>query len=407
LNRRCITLLLALLLPLPPAAVAESGPAWLPETTPPRGFHLTVAGWQVMIHGNGFGQFIRESGERGNWQLGSVNWLMARADRGLAGGTLGVRAMVSAEWLTLTRAGYPALLQVGQPYRSGIVTDRMHPHELLGEAAITYEHDVVHGLGTSLYLAAAGEPALGPVAYLHRPSAMNDPIAPLGHHAQDETHERFGVATLGLFTRHARFEISAFNGNHPDDVRTNLEISQARLNSLASRITVNPSPEWSLSASGAFIAASSLADHSHGALHRYVVAISRVRPHREGVWASTLVWAANSPIGTRRVFHSALLETTFELNDRNTVFGRVEYAARTAEELNLVGSVTEQLGVGAAAVGYARGLTKWRAIDVWLGGRATAYLLPDQLRVFYGAQVLSGFAVYVQLRPPLMHEPMQ
>jgi hypothetical protein len=362
-----------------------------------------VAGWQVMIHGNVFGDFIRESGSRGNWQLGSVNWLMARAVHALAGGTLGVHTMVSAEFLTLTRAGYPQLLQVAQPYRGGTLTDRMHPHELIGEAAVTYEHDVIRGLGASLYLAAAGEPALGPVTYLHRPSAANDPIAPLSHHAQDETHERFGVATIGLFTRHARFEASAFNGNHPDDVHTNLELSGDRFNSFSTRITLNPASQWSVSASAAFIAASSSsADHAHGALHRYVLAIMNVRPRRAGIWASSVVWGVNSPIGTGRVLPGILVETNFDLNNRSALFGRLEYSVRTAEELNLVGSISEQLGVGATAVGYTRRVTRWRATSAWLGGRATAYFLPDQLRAFYGGRVLTGFAAYVQLRPPLM-----
>ena len=104
------------------------------------------------------------------------------------------------------------------------------------------------------------------------------------------------------------------------------------------------------------------------------------------------------------MLHSFLLETSFDLNAHSALFGRLEYAARTAEELNLVGSISEQLGVGATAMGYARQVLVWRAITAWFGGRATAYFLSNQLRVFYGATVLSGFAAYVQLRPPLMHE---
>jgi hypothetical protein len=363
--------------------------------------------WDVMIHGTVFGQFIRESGVRGNWQLGSVNWLMARAEHPLAGGTFGLRTMISGEFLTVTRAGYPELLQVAEPYRGGTITDRMHPHELIGEAAVTYEHAVLGGLGASLYLAAAGEPALGPVAYVHRPSAEHDPIAPLGHHAEDDTHERFGVATIGFFTTHARLEASAFNGNHPDDVPTNLELAGARLNSFSTRVTVNPSPEWSISASAGFIApSSSSAAHAHAAIHRYVAAITNVQPRHDGMWATTLVWGANATVGAGEVLHSVLLETNREWDARHAVFGRFEYASRTAEELNLVGSVSERLHIGVIAVGYARRVTAGHASDVWLGGRATAYLLPNQLRVFYGAQVLTGFAAFVQLSPPFVHHSM-
>ena len=405
MTRRDAGLLLTVLLTLPPVARAQSGTAWAPAAAPQHGVALRAAGWQLMIHGNVFGQFIREAGPRGNWQLGSVNWLMTRADHALAGGTLGLRAMVSGEFLTITRAGYPELLQVAQPYRGNTLTDRMHPHELFSEAAVSYEHGIVAPLSMSLYLAAAGEPALGPVAYLHRPSAEYDPIAPLTHHALDETHERFGVATVGVFTSRVRLEASAFNGAHPDDVHTNFELAGARLNSFSSRIALAPAPEWSASASAAYIAASArAADHAHGALHRFILSIGNVQSRGERLWASTLVWGADAPIGTGRVLHSVLLESSLEWNARRALFSRIEYASRTAEDLNLVGSVSEQLAVGAAVVGYARRMTAWRAITVWLGGRGTAYLLPAELRVFYGARTLTGFAAYVELRPPLMHE---
>ena len=45
------------------------------------------------------------------------------------------------------------------------------------------------------YGAIAGEPALGPVAFPHRNSAMADPLATLGHHWMDSTHITFGVLT--------------------------------------------------------------------------------------------------------------------------------------------------------------------------------------------------------------------
>lgn len=41
-----------------------SGTAWQPETTPMRGFHETLGNWQIMLHGNGFAQFLYEPGDR-------------------------------------------------------------------------------------------------------------------------------------------------------------------------------------------------------------------------------------------------------------------------------------------------------------------------------------------------------
>ena len=53
---------------------------------------------------------------------------------------------------------------------------------------------------TNVLLSAApvGEPALGPVAFMHRASAAAIVFAPLNHHTFDSTHISFGVITAGL-----------------------------------------------------------------------------------------------------------------------------------------------------------------------------------------------------------------
>src|SRR5438105_1036397 len=227
---------------IPPTRMG-SGTAWLPDAAPLPGYHASAGHWTMMVHGNVFLQYDRQFGTRADDQLGSVNWLMAVAERPTAGGTLRFRAMVSAEPWTLTARGYPQLLQVAEPYRGGVVTDRQHPHDAVSEAAVMYEHTVGSRVAGSLYAALVGEPALGPVTYLHRPSAAFDPVTPLGHHSQDVTHTSFGVVTVGVFTRSLRVEASSFNGAHPDEDRTNFD--PVRLDSYATRVSWNPGGEWS------------------------------------------------------------------------------------------------------------------------------------------------------------------
>ena len=52
--------------------------------------------------------------------------------------------------------------------------------------------------GLSITGAASGSPALGPVAFMHRASAFDNPMAPLTHHSFDATHISFGVVTGGV-----------------------------------------------------------------------------------------------------------------------------------------------------------------------------------------------------------------
>ena len=52
--------------------------------------------------------------------------------------------------------------------------------------------------GFTLAGGPVGEPALGPVAFMHRASAADNPTAPLGHHTFDSTHVAFGVVTAAV-----------------------------------------------------------------------------------------------------------------------------------------------------------------------------------------------------------------
>lgn len=97
-----------------------------------------------------------------------------------------------------------------------------------------------------LYAAPSGEPALGPVAFMHRPSAMDNPTAPISHHWQDATHISFGVLSAGVFTHSLKLEGSVFNSREPDQHRFNFD--PPRLDSYSGRVTWNPEKQWSLTA---------------------------------------------------------------------------------------------------------------------------------------------------------------
>lgn len=383
-----------------PLARMGSGTSWLPDVTHMRALHGRALGWDVMLHGNAFLQYVGQSGVRRAGGAGSTNWLMGAASRAAAGGVFRLRAHVSAEPATLAGAGYPLLLQTSQIYQGDIVTDRQHPHELLTELAASYERGMGAGVGIALYVAAAGEPAIGPVAYLHRPSAMNEPLAPLGHHAQDVTHTTFGVVTAGVFTRRVKLEASAFNGTHPDERRTDLELGGARLDSYAGRLMVNPGARWSVSLSAARIAPSRGGAHLHGRLRRVAVSVLHARPlGTRGEWASALVYGGNAPEDGGGIRGAWLVETNVDLDGKNAVFGRAEYVERSPGELALTGSVSGDLGVGTLSLGCARevaGLSGW---TVGLGVRGAVYAIPARLEPFYGRDPLFGLLIYTRVRP--------
>jgi hypothetical protein len=175
-----------------------SGTAWLPVNTEMYGLHRGAGQWELMGHGNIFLQVLHEAAneDRGSTQAGSINWMMGMARRRLASGQLGLRAMVSLEPATIGGCGYPDLLATGERCDGDSIHDRQHQHDLLMELAGEFERPLRGDLRWQLYAGLAGEPALGPVAYPHRLSAMPNPLAPIGHHWLDASHITFGVVTV-------------------------------------------------------------------------------------------------------------------------------------------------------------------------------------------------------------------
>jgi hypothetical protein len=362
--------------------------------------HVTLGDWTLMLHGVGFLQYDRQGGPRGSNQLGLVNWAMAAASRPLGSGQLQLRGMLSAEPWTIGSRGYPLLLQSGEAYQDAPLHDRQHPHDFFMELAAVYERPVAENLGLSLYLAPVGEPAVGPVAFPHRPSAADDPLAPISHHWQDGTHITFGVITAGVFTRSVKLEASWFNGREPDEGRTNFDYAGRRLDSYSVRLIVNPGPRWSLSTWYAYLK-SPEGLHPAESLHRIgAAALSTRLVANGGTWSSALIFGANDQIGARGLASSVLVESALDLDGTNSFFGRAEYVRKSAEELVIASAPpTTEYDVGALAVGYLRTVGTVAGLAAGVGVRGAVNFVPSSLNAVYGSRTPAGVAIYLRLRP--------
>src|SRR5438445_3252019 len=371
-----------------------SGTSWLPDASPMHAAHYILGRWTLMLHGVGFLQYDWQGGSRGSNQLGIVNWGMAAAARPLGGGQRQLRGMLSAEPWTIGSRGYPLLVQSGESYQGAPLHDRQHPHDLFMELAALYERPVAQNLGLSLYLAPVGEPAVGPVAFPHRPSAADDPLAPISHHWQDGTHITFGVVTAGVFTRSVKLEASWFNGREPDENRTNFDYAGRRLDSYSARLIVNPGRRWSLSAWYAYLR-SPEGLHPDESLHRIgAAALTTQRVGNAGTWSSALIYGANDQIGTGRLASSVVVESTLDLDGTNSLFGRAEYVRKTAEEL-VIPSVlpTTEYDVGALALGYVRRVGTVAGLAAGVGVRGSVNFVPSSLDAAYGSRAPGGVAI--------------
>jgi hypothetical protein len=361
------------------------------------GIHQTAGRWQLMWHGNAFAQFLYESGDRGNEQAGSINWVMAMARRPLGAGRFGLRGMFSLEPLTIPGCGYPDLLATGEVCDGEAIHDRQHPHDLFMELAAEYDRPLNGSVRWQVYGGLAGEPALGPAAYPHRISAMPNPLAPVSHHWLDATHITVGVLTAGVYTSRWKAEGSVFNGREPDEDRWNVDL--APLDSFSGRLWFAPSSGVVLQVSAGQLAE---AEPSHDGAGR--ADVSRVtasatlhrQPRPGRLWASTFAWGLNSEDG--EASHALLAESSLTLDERDTWFGRFEIAGKSAHDLDVHGS-DEIFTVAKLQGGYVRYLKPWRGLQPGFGGGLSAGIVPNSLATVYGKRVNFGIAVFATVRP--------
>ena len=388
-----------------PMSRMGSGTSWLPDASPMRAYHFMPGQWTLMVHGDADLYYDHQGTSRGDDQVGSTNWAMIMAMRPIGSGMLHLHGMLSAEPFTVGARGYPLLLQTGESYRGAPLVDRQHPHDLFMELSARYEVPITQAVGVSIFAAPVGEPAIGPVAYMHRPSAQNDPFAPLGHHWQDATHITFGVLTAGIFTRTVQLEGTWFQGREPDDDRYDFDFGA--LDSYGGRLTVNPTPHWSLAASYGYLH-SPEALHPEENQHRLGASILYTRQlGLRGEWATAVVYGANKHTApgepSRSFAHSALLESNAQLDDRNSVFGRVEWVQKSAEELVIPTADPEtRYKVSSLALGYIREVAEYGGASLGLGIRGSLEFLPDRLESVYGTRTPAGIAVYARVRPSML-----
>ena len=375
-----------------------SGTSLLPANSPMYAGHSRAAGWELMWHGNVFLQFINESAEehRGAHQTGSINWVMGMARRQAGAGHVGVRTMLSLEPWTIRGCGYPDLLATGEVCDGDTIHDRQHPHDLFMEIALEYERPLSGGLRWFAYGGPAGEPALGPVAFPHRVSALANPIAPITHHWLDATHITFGVITTGLRSARWNAEASIFNGREPDENRTGLDVGA--LDSYSARLSVAPTTTTVLQVSAGRL---NDAEREAGLPPNDVTRVTAsAMYHRalnaSSLWASTIAWGMNDePLHTT---HALLVESTLSLRNQHVGILRFEVVGKPAHDLHVHES-TDIFTVGKIQLGYAYYLRPARGLQLGMGGSVAGSLVPEALAPRYGGRVAPGVAVFLTVRP--------
>ncbi|RYX88733.1 MAG: hypothetical protein EON84_16270 [Bradyrhizobiaceae bacterium] len=370
-----------------------SGTSWQPDLSPHEGIHQQLAEWSVMSHGWVNLNYARQDGPRGANQSFVTGMLMTMAQRQLGDGTLGVRAMMSPEPF-MGPNGYPLLLATGETAdgRSHLI-DRQHPHELFMELAATYSYTLSKTTSVFIYGGLPGEPALGPPAFMHRTSGMDNPEAPISHHWLDSTHITFGVITLGTVIDNWKFEASTFRGREPDQYRYDIE--RPWLDSFSGRVSWNPTREWSMQVSyGHLNSPEQLAPLINE--DRVTASAIYTTPFGDGhLWSSTASWGRKITDG--KTLDAFLFESSAILKQNVTLFMRAERVDQSELTHHMAGLEGRAFTVSKVSAGGIYDFLRTDHAKFGVGGLASRYVLPEDLKPLYGRD-LTSFMLFARLK---------
>jgi hypothetical protein len=382
-----------------PMSREGSGTSWLPDSSPMYGRMFMFGEDMLMLHGAIFPRYTNVSTRRGDDRIDAPNWFMGMYSHPLWNeAQFGSRLMMSLDPLTEGGRGYPLLFQTGESWNGEPLHDRQHPHDLFAELSFSLSQKFAHDLSAYVYFGYPGEPALGPPAFMHRPSAMDDPDAPIGHHWQDSTHITFGVATVGAQWRNVKVEGSIFTGREPDEERYNFD--QPRFDSYSGRLSWNPTPNLALQVSQGYIKSPEELDPKTNVHRTTASAIYNVPLGRDANWSNTFVWGQNNATGEGKT-QSFLVESNYQ-RGRDTVYFRWERVQKSGHELVLKPvDESEIFPVSGYSFGYVRDLSHGNGLDIGLGTQFTVNALPDSLDRYYGSGLGYGFQFFLRIRPSL------
>jgi hypothetical protein len=370
-----------------------SGTSLLPESSPMYMRHLGRNG-RFEQSGMGFVtfNFTDAGGPRGPERFYSNSMLMLMGVAANEKETTGYSVMLSLDPLFNGRFGAPNLFQTGETAYGVPLTDFQHPHDLFVEVAGTYSREIAPATRAFVYAGPVGEPALGGPTFMHRPSGVEIPEAPIGHHWFDSTHISWGVLTLGVNTTTWQLEGSLFNGHEPDENR--YAPDSVSLNSASARLTLTPSRDLAFNVAYGFL---DEPEPLEPGVHQNRVTAS-------AVWNRALADGDNLAVSAAfgrnlkegEPTHAYLLETTYSTGP-TSLFARWE----SVEKDEIGGVPAGTYRINKFLLGGVQELARFDGFDFGVGGYVGFYMFPSSLEPFYGENPMT-LGVFVRLRPSRM-----
>lgn len=381
-----------------------SGTGWLPDASPMYGYMIHSKKWMYMVHGSIFlrynNQDFTSEGTRGDDRFDAPTWFMLMGQRKVGNnGLFHFSSMFSLDPVIEGGKGYPLLFQSGESYKGKPLVDRQHPHDLISELSVSYSHAISKNADAFIYIGYPGEPALGPVTFMHRPSSLDNPNSPISHHWVDATHITFGVVTVGFRLGKFKIEGSSFTGREPNEDRYNFD--KARFDSWSGRLSFNPSANWALQVSHGYLKSPEELHPDENQNKTTASAIYSANIGGEDWINATILWGMNKEKENRGE-NAFLLEGALRKR-KTSIYARYEFTEKSAEELVLESSFKPHdiFSVHALTLGANYDLFEFRKTKIAAGGQWSIYAAPESLNSIYGKNPMA-VQVYLRIYPALM-----
>lgn len=372
---------------------------------------LPMAGMPMtmfMVHGYAFGVHVWEQGPRGRDAWAGPSMVMFEL-----GTSVGDRQYINLEFMgdadkwTFPDRGYPLFTQIGENDAQGNpFIDAQHPHSspVMG---LTLSDTIKLDTGDKdffrPFFAPRGESTDGPIPFMHRPTGMVNPDAPLGHHiGQDVGHISSTVIGASLKQGAMTYEISTFNGTEPNPESVDLPI--ATPNSVGVRVIREFCPIFTAMASFAYVQSPEPTDPTVGYVLRYSASgYHQFRLSDSWRFQNSLIFGAITQMDHAGALYSLGEEFLFS-SGRPNIWGRIEAVQRTPQELAIPSSAPSTAQwIGALTLGYTHTVAHLDEAKFGLGGSVTRTLLSGGFIGAYGGDPWSG-KVFVQLSGMKMWE---
>lgn len=367
--------------------------------------HARLGEWDLMTHGALFLRYTSQNAnhqdKRSDDEIDFPNWLMVMGGREFQGGVkrLDLRAMLSLDRWTEGGDGYPLLFATGETWKGQPLVDRQHPHDLFMELAALFTHTLSRDNQVFLYLGMPGEPALGPTAYMHRPSSRTNPDAVISHHNQDATHITFGVATVGWKNRLFKLDGSLFTGREPDEDR--YDFDRPRFDSYSLRLEFVPHRTVVAQVSAGYLRGPEVLEPEEDLLRLTTSAVHVLAFGDGNSLASSLIFGGNSlPKGEFR--NSFTLESEWDWN-LGTTYGRFEAVQKSGGDLALPALGEETFWANGFTLGSSLRLLRRRNLQATMGLQGTLNFPGSGLQPHYG-EVPASCGIFLRISPDILME---